>query len=88
MATFVQKEKNGSLFRNSNKTKETSPDWNGEIMLNGKLYWLSAWEKQGAKGQFFSVALGDEKKPKDNFKAAGSDEMPKETMLDDQDIPF
>jgi hypothetical protein len=83
---FQLKEKNGSLFKNDKKTKETSPDWNGSIMLNGKEYWLSAWEKQGARGQFFSVSIGQEKLPQ-GFKEAGSDELPKsDPFLDD--APF
>lgn len=61
---YEQKEGQGSLFRNDRKQKDTHPDWKGEIKINGKLYWLSAWEKSGNSGTFFSLAIGDEKQPK------------------------
>lgn len=83
---FQLKEKNGSLFKNNQKTKDTSPDWNGSILLDGKEYWLSAWEKQGKNGLFYSVSIGQEKKPV-GWKEAGADELPKDDFPDDS-IPF
>ena len=81
------KEGSGSLFKNTRKEKDTHPDWAGSIMVNGKEHWLSGWIKEGKNGKFFSLAIGKEKTPKDNFAPKGSDEMPKNSMLDD-DIPF
>lgn len=40
----------GSLFKNTRKEKETHPNLTGKIMLDGKLYWLSAWRKPGKNG--------------------------------------
>ena len=83
---YEMKEGSGSLFKNTRKEKETHPDYNGSIMVNGKEHWLSAWVKEGQKGKFFSVSIGQEKKPK-GFTEAGSNELPRNTITDD-DIPF
>ena len=81
---YIQKEGNGSLFKNDRKTTETHPDYTGSIMVNGKEHWLSGWVKEGQKGKFFSISIGKEKMPI-GFKAAGSDEMPKQNL---DDVPF
>ena len=84
---YEMKEGSGSLFKNTRKEKDTHPDWAGSIMVNGKEHWLSGWIKEGKNGKFFSVAIGKEKLPRDNFTPKGIDEMPKNSMPDD-DIPF
>jgi len=71
---YTPKEGSGSLFKNTKKTTETQPDFNGSIMLQGKEHWFSAWVKEGAKGKFFSVSVGKVKEPM-GFKPAGSDEI-------------
>ena len=83
---YEMKEGSGSLFKNTRKTTETHPDYNGSIMVNGKEHWLSAWVKEGKNGKFFSVSIGQEKKPK-GFTEAGSNELPKHTIEDDS-VPF
>ena len=83
---YEMKEGAGSLFKNLNKATENHPDFNGSIMINGKEHWLSAWVKEGKNGKFFSVSIGKEKMPI-GFKEAGSDELPKNTIVDD-DVPF
>ena len=84
---YEMKEGAGSLFKNSRKTSESHPDFTGSIMINGKEHWLSAWVKEGAKGKFFSVSIGKEKLPM-GFKEAGSSEMPKPSIIDDDSVPF
>jgi hypothetical protein len=71
---YTPKEGSGSLFKNTRKTTDNHPDYNGSIMLNGKEHWLSAWVKEGAKGKFFSVSVGKVKEAQ-GFKPAGSDEI-------------
>jgi hypothetical protein len=56
-------------------------------MINGKEHYLNAWLKDGKNGKFFSGTIGKEKVAKDNFTPRGNDEMPKNTIVDD-DIPF
>ena len=82
---YVPKEGSGSLFKNDRKTTETHPDYTGSIMVNNREHYLSAWVKEGTKGKFFSVSIGKEKQPK-GFVAAGSDELPRNTIEDD--VPF
>ena len=81
------KDGNFSLFKNNRKEKETHPDYAGSIMINGKEHYLNAWLKEGKNGKFFSGSVGKEKVPKDNFKPKGADEMPKNTIEDDE-VPF
>ena len=84
--SYVPKEGSGSLFKNDRKQTEVQPDYTGSIMVNGREHYLSAWVKEGKKGKFFSVSIGKEKQPV-GFKAAGSDELPRNTIIDDE-VPF
>ena len=82
------KEGSASLFKNSRKTSENHPDYTGSIMLQGKEHYLSAWIKESQKvGKYFSISVGKVKEPI-GFKAAGSDELPRNTIEDDSNIPF
>ena len=53
---YEKKDMSGTLFRNDRKEKDTHPDWAGYIIINGEEFWLNCWEKNGAKGLFFSLA--------------------------------
>jgi len=83
---YIPKEGSGSLFKNDRKETSTHPDYTGTIMVNNKIHYLSGWVKEGAKGKFFSISIGKEKTPV-GFKAAGSDELPRNTIVDDE-VPF
>lgn len=55
---FERKEGNGALFKNSKKQSETHADWQGDILINGQLYWLNAWEKKTKENvPYFSVSV-------------------------------
>jgi hypothetical protein len=53
---YEQRDNSGSLFKNDKREHERQPEYTGKIMVDGKMYWLSGWIKDGAKGKFFSLA--------------------------------
>lgn len=60
------------LFRNEEKRSENSPDFSGELNINGELYWMDGWVKEGQTKRFFSGTV----KPK------------KSKVAIDEDVPF
>lgn len=46
----------GSMFKNK-KTKDSQPDYAGEFKLDGKMYRLSAWIKEGKNGKYMSLSV-------------------------------
>ena len=83
----------GILARNERKEKDTHPDLQGSINVDGKEYWLSAWSKRGKSGKlegkpFFSLSV----KPKEDRQESAPRPKPADKPaagggLDD-DIPF
>ncbi|AUG85480.1 ssDNA binding protein [Acinetobacter phage SH-Ab 15497] len=48
----------GALFPNDRKTKQSHPDYKGTMTdADGQEFWISAWVKQGRKGEFLSLAF-------------------------------
>ena len=58
MAEYVPKDGAGSLFRNERKDKESQPDWRGDLMLNGVLLEVAAWQNKTREGKsYFKLAV-------------------------------
>lgn len=81
---YEMKDGQGSLFKNDRRESENHPNLKGKIMIDGKLYWLSAWRKTGMNGapDWLSLAAT----PAD--KNGGSGERRAPTPDDDDLVPF
>lgn len=50
----------GRVFRNKNKITDKSPDWNGTVNIEGRLYQIALWEKVDKYDQeFYGVSFRD-----------------------------
>jgi len=78
-----QRDNSGVLFKNEKKDNERAPEYKGNITVDGKDYWLSAWIKEGKSGKFMGLAVS----PKEEYKPKTS-ERSKTTNFDDSDLPF
>ena len=76
------KDGNGSLFKNDRKEEDKHPDYRGEIMVGGTIYWLSAWIKEGKNGKFMSLSAKAKEDKAPEVKTTGG------VAEIDQDIPF
>jgi hypothetical protein len=76
---FELKDGQGTMFVNDKKGNEKAPDRRGELMLNGVMYEIAGWVKQGQRGPWMSISC----KPKDSRPEASPREM-----NPDADIPF
>jgi len=80
----MQRDNSGVLFSNDKKDNERAPHYKGNITVDGKDYWLSAWVKEGKSGKFMGLAVS----PKEEYIAKPS-ERSKATDFDSDDgIPF
>ena len=80
--TEYNNENRGALFKNTKREKDTHPEYNGTVNIEGVEYWISAWVKDGKSGKFFSLSF----KAKEDKPAA-----PKSAPVADpfgDDLPF
>jgi hypothetical protein len=52
---YEKKEGSGALFKNSERKTDKHPEYRGDILIDGKEYWLAGWVKEGKNGKFFSL---------------------------------
>ena len=52
-----RRQDGGALFKNLQREKDTHPHYRGDITIDGRKYWLSAWIKEGKRGKFMSLAV-------------------------------
>jgi hypothetical protein len=80
---YVQKDGQGSLFKNNRKEAESHPDYNGSITINGVEHWLSAWINEGKNGKFMKLSVGKPKEQRATPPKRDDDPVPFS-----DDIPF
>ena len=49
----------GSLHGNDRKQKPNHPDFTGKAVIDGVLYYVAGWVKQGKNGEWFSLSFTD-----------------------------
>ncbi len=77
----------GTLGRNARREKDTHPEYSGKCDIDGKMYWISGWVKEGQDGKFFSLSF----RPQDQQSqkpAAPHKPASKPLSEMDDDIPF
>ena len=80
-----QRDNSGVLFSNDKREKESHPNYKGNIMVDGKSYWISGWVKEGKNGKFMGLAVS----PKEEQAAQPAKAKPKAGFDDlESDIPF
>lgn len=83
-----QRNNTGVLFREQSKKSERAPDWTGNLVVEGTVYRIAAWTKQGARGDFLSLAVTDDRTKNDAKPAAAPAPAPQAQPADDTDLPF
>jgi len=89
---YEQKDNSGTIFVNDRKDSDKHPDRTGTAMIDGKMYWVSGWLKNGSKGPFLSLAFKPKdfaQKPERSLGSKGrSDPISSGRVPMDDDIPF
>lgn len=79
----------GILSRNDRREKDSQPEYNGTINVEGVEYWLSGWvkERKDGSGKFFSLSV----KRKEPITIGPDDPPARRGSLKDQlddEMPF
>ena len=78
-----KRDNSGVLFKNDKKETGNHPDYKGNLMVDGKEYWLSAWIKEGKTGKFMGLALSPREASTQHNKMAS-----KSVADMEDDLPF
>jgi hypothetical protein len=52
---YEQRDNSGVLWRNEKREKDSQPNARGDAMIDGVMYEVSAWTKEGKNGKFQSL---------------------------------
>ena len=77
----------GVLFNNDRKQNDKHPDKTGKLNIGGVDYYISAWNKTGAKGEFLSLSVTEAKKEVDAHNTAKANAYQPQVDLEES-IPF
>lgn len=89
---YELKENSVTIFKNEKKS-ETHPDYKGQINVNGKLFDIALWVKEGKRGKFFSGKISEPYKaepPAGIYEKTGKLDKPviQDTPTDEDSLPF
>ena len=71
MSDYQMKENSGTLFKNRNKNKDSHPDFNGTVNVEGNEFYISGWTKVNQDGtKRISLSL----KPKEQASVKPTDD--------------
>ncbi len=88
MGKFEMKPESGNLFKNQRKEKETHPDYQGECLVGGVSYYMSAWVKTAESGRrWMSFSF----KPKQQAQTPKPRPQQRQQPVEDDDlsdVPF
>ena len=82
--TYVQKPNSGTLFQNDKGDNDKRPDYRGELNVDGVLFEIAGWKKQGSKGTFLSLSVKPKQERQDRPSGGG---RPRSGDIGDE-IPF
>ena len=79
---YEVRDMSGSVFKNTRRDRDTSPELTGSGMIFGKEVWINAWVKVDKNGNKWISFAFKEKQPKPEV-----DTRPMSQITDDE-IPF
>jgi len=89
MANFEQRDNQGILFKNDKRADNAkAPNAKGQAMIDGVMYWVSAWTKDGRKGKFQSLAFERMEQQPGRPVTPEPQYQPTDAPLEDDGIPF
>lgn len=84
--SYTHKPNSGTLFDNDRKIKDSHPNFKGSALIDGKEYWLSAWNNESEKGNRISIAFELKQNVLSSQTITTSED--KNLIPKDDDIPF